>query len=294
MTALLDILQDVLQPSPGEPTLPEGFPVAHLSPSSIDSFWKCPEQFRREKIDKEARPSSAELIFGSAFHRAAETNFLQKIDSHEDIPVQEMRDLAGDSFNTVLEEEKGTREIVWHDNRPNDIQAGVVTAMVGTESLPGYHQVLAPAVQPVAVERWIRVDTPAGIPLVGRIDVETVDLNMIDLKTSKRAKTQADLDKSTQATSYMWARQQEGNPSAVFSWHTAIRTVKPQQQELMTRRSERELGQFERLVQVTVDAIVHNLEMYGAEGPWPASSPLAWWCAPTQCSFYPSCPWRAS
>lgn len=269
------------------------FPLEHLSPSSVDGYWKCPEQWRRDKlIVEEPRPVSAEALFGSAFHRAAEHNLSQKIVSHEDMTVDVMRDVTGDSFNEVVEQEKGTREIQWHDRKPAVVQAEVITSMVGTGSLPGWHQVLAPTIQPVSVERWVKVDTPAGVPLVGRIDVETDSGKIVDLKTSKRAKTQLDLDKSTAATGYLYARRAEGDPATGFSWATAIRTVKPQQQELFTERTDSELAQFERLLRVTVEQIMHNLSVYGPTEPWPAASTLAWYCAPLQCSYWSSCCWR--
>lgn len=287
MSTVLDIFTEAFEPQTA-PLLP----VAHLSPSSIDSFWKCAEQWRREKVDRDPRPATAETIFGGAFHRAVETNMRQKIDSHEDIPVPVMRDVAGDSFNEILEAEKGEREILWRDAKPNVVQAEVITAMVGNESHLGFHQVLAPAVQPLEVERWVTVDTPVGVPLNMRLDIEDEQGRIFDVKTSKKAKTQGDLDKSTQPTAYLWGRAAEGNPARDFTVHLAIRTKTPQQMELVTYRSAEQLAQFERLLQVTVTTITHYLETYGPEGPWPAASPLAWWCAASQCSYFPTCPWR--
>lgn len=272
----------------------DDFPVPHLSPSSIDGFWKCPEQWRREKLDKELRPATPEQIFGSAFHRGLEHNYGQKIDSHEDLPVPEMRDLAGDSFNEIVEREKHEKGIEWRDAKPNVIQSEVIVATVGDDSTPGFHQVISPTVQPVTVERWVKVDTPIGIPLNMRIDVET-DREIIDNKTSGKRKSQADLDTSTQAAAYLWARRAEGNPADSFKWHTAIRTKKPQQQELVTARTDFQLAQFERLMDTTARTIGHYMSEYGAEGPWPGASPLAWWCSLTQCSFFGNggCPWTS-
>lgn len=271
---------------------PPALPVERLSSSSIEGFWKCAEQWRRERIAKEPRFSTAELIFGSTFHRAAEHNFRQKIDSHEDRPVEEMREVTGDSFNSVVEETKGKEEIRWHDDKPEKIQAGVITAMVGTESVPGYHQVLAPTVQPVAVERWIEQPTVLGIPLVAKLDVETDAGAIRDLKTGKKSRTQADLDDNIQATANLWLREQEADPASEFGWHVSIRTIKPQQQELVTTRTATELQAFERLLVVTANTIQDYMTRYGPEGPWPGTSPMAWWCSSVQCSFYGSCAWR--
>lgn len=268
-------------------------PVERLSPSSIEGFWKCPEQWRRERIAKEPRFSTADLIFGSAFHRAAEHNFRQKIDSHEDVPVDEMRDAAGEAFNTVRQEATDAgEEIRWYDNKPNDVQQGVVNAMVGVGSAPGYLQVLAPTVQPVAVERWVEVDTAIGVPLVAKIDVETDTLAIRDLKTGKKARTQADLDSNIQATANLWLREQEGDPASEFGWHVSIKTKTPGHQELATTRTQGELRQFEQLLVVTANQIHDYMGRYGPDAAWPGTSPMAWWCSRLQCSFWESCVWR--
>ncbi|MCR4338583.1 MAG: PD-(D/E)XK nuclease family protein [Gemmatimonadaceae bacterium] len=287
----MSALEELLGILPADNPL-DGLPVEHLSPSSIDAFWKCAEQWRRERIDRDPRPATDKTIFGRAFHRAVERNFLQKIDSHEDLPVPVMRDMTGDAFNTVLDEEKGVREINWYDSKPDQIQSGVITAMVGTDALPGFHQVLAPTVQPVAVERWLEVKTASGVPLSMRVDVEDVRRRILDVKTTTKRKTQADLDKSTQATAYLYGREREGNPATEFGVQVAVRTLKPQQQELVTTRSAGQLEAFERLVDVTVATVRHFLGVYGEAGPWPGASPLGYWCSPTQCSFYASCVWR--
>lgn len=288
VSAALDNLLDQLG-AESRPTLP----VERLSPSSIEGFIKCPEQWRRERIAKQPSFATADRIFGTAFHRAAEQNFAQKISSREDIPVPAMRDLAGDSFNVVVEETKAEQEIRWYEDKPADVQAGVIRAMVGSDRHPGYHQVLAPAVQPVAVERWTEVPTPVGVPLVGKIDVETEAGVLIDLKTGKKAKTQLDLDKSIQATAYLYSREQEGNPAAGFAWHTTVRLkTQTNQQELVTARSANEIAMFDHLMVVTARTIQHYMDTYGPESAWPGTSPLSWFCAPTQCSFYGECCWR--
>lgn len=291
LTALIADLDSGAELSPVAKT-DNMLPVERLSPSSIEGFWKCPEQWRRERVMREPSFATAEKVFGSAFHKAAEHNFRAKIDTHEDLPVQEMRDVAGDSFTSVVAETLEEQEIRWYDDKPHVIQAGVITAVVGTDRAPGYHQVLAPTIQPVAVERWTEVETPVGVPLVGKIDVETDTGQLVDLKTGKKAKVQIDLDKSIQATSYLWAREQEGQPAAGFAWHTAIRTVKPQQQELLTSRTARELRMFERLLEVTANTILDYQARYGDDGPWPGTSPLSWFCTPKQCSFWGQCEWR--
>lgn len=272
----------------------EGLPFDHLSASSIDKLWKCPEQFRRERVLREPTATSGKMLFGSAFGKAAEHNYLAKLDSHEDLSADVMRDVAGESFNEVVEAEKGEREILWHDLAPNKVQQGVICAMVGTDSNPaGYLQVLAPLVQPVAVERTFNVVTGSGVKVTGRIDVESDRGQVIDIKTTSKAKTQTDLDKDNQATVYMWAREMEGDPATGFAWHVVKQNLtKPGLQEVVGTRSAAKIARFESFVDMTVATIRRYLEDYGEDSPWPPASPLAWWCAPTSCGWWSTCSWR--
>lgn len=272
----------------------EGLPFSHLSASSIDKLWKCPEQFRREQILKEPTSASGKMLFGSAFGKAAEHLFTAKMESHEDLLVDAVRDVTGEAFNTVLAEERGKREILWHELTPNKVQQGVICAMVGTDANPaGYLQVFAPEVQPVAVERTFNVVTSSGVKVTGRIDVESDRGRVIDIKTSSKAKTQADLDKDNQATVYMWAREMEGNPATDFAWHVVKQNLtKPGLQEVVGTRSAAKVARFESFVDMTVATIRRYLEDYGEDSPWPPAPALAWWCSPTACGLWSSCPWR--
>jgi hypothetical protein len=290
---ITSILQGVFQSARGETParVPPG--VERLSISSIDGFWKCAEKWRREKLQKERGPTYGNQLFGSAFHKAVETNFRHKIEAHEDLPIPFMRDIAGEAFNLKRDEELGKTEIIW-DEKPNDVQQGVIKAVVGTDSFPGYQQVLAPIVQPVAVERWVEVPTKVGVPLVAKIDVETNQDVTIDLKSGKKAKSQADLDKSAQATAYLWLRREELKPAREFRWHTAIsyKTKPSMHQELATTRTDGQLRAFDLLLQQTAQAMSFYYETFGPEGPWPGAPEAGWWCSPGMCGFYASCPWR--
>jgi hypothetical protein len=204
-----------------------------------------------------------------------------------------MRDIAGESFNLARDEELGKSEIVW-DEKPNLVQQNVIKAVVGTDSFPGYHQVLAPIVQPREVERWAEVPTSVGVPLVAKIDVETVDEVTIDLKSGKKAKSQADLDKSVQATTYLWIRRAELKPATEFRWHTAIqyKTKPAMHQELTTVRTDGQLRAFDLMLRQTAQAMTFYYNTFGPEGPWPGAPEAAWWCSPGMCGFYSTCIWK--
>jgi hypothetical protein len=273
------------------PLVPPG--IERLSASSIDGFWKCAERWRREKIGREPRPIYGYQLFGNAFHRSIEHNYRQKIDSHVDLGVDLMRDVAGDMFNEAKEDELGKNEIIW-DEKPDKLQKDAILAVVGSEGAPGYLQVLAPTIQPVAVERWVEMPTRVGVPLVAKIDVETDRQVVVDAKTGQKAKSQADLDKSMQATTYLWLREQELQPANECRWHTAIRykTKPAMHQELSTYRTDGELRALELLIQQTAQAMSFYYQTFGPDGPWPGAPEAGWWCSPGQCGFFPTCHWK--
>ena len=284
-------LDELFGPLSDEPDAP---PIPHISPSFLERMLVCPEQVRREKILKEVRPTNTNLVFGTSLHRALEHNWLRKIDGNGSIGLKEMRDLAGDSFNETVEKEKNRNGIDWGTDKPHVVQEDVIVALVGKGDDPGYMQTLEPTVDPVACERWIRIeDTPVGYPLIGRIDVETADGWVLDLKTSSKRKTQTDIDKSIQGSAYVWARGQEDAPAAGFAYHVLVKNKTPVQQELRTRRTARDMESFERIMVRAVDTLHYCMEHYGPDEPWPGASMTDFLCSPRMCSFWGNgCVWR--
>lgn len=131
--------------------------------------------------------------------------------------------------------------------------------------------------------------------MTGRIDVEDDRGRVIDVKTTGRSKTQTELDKDTQAWSYLFAREREGNPASSFDWHVVTRNkTKPGLNISLTRDgSTAKPDLFEGFVSMTVTTILRYLEDFGLDGPWPPAPPLSFLCSPRGCSFWgKGCPWR--
>ena len=71
----------------------------HLSPTQLGMYLRCGEQYRRRYIEKEIVPPGIALIKGGSVHKAAETNFRQKIESREDLPIKDIREAAAANFD---------------------------------------------------------------------------------------------------------------------------------------------------------------------------------------------------
>jgi hypothetical protein len=286
-----EIIQDAFLAARREvpPLAPPG--VERLSVSAIDRFWKCPEQFRRERYDQELAAMRASALFGRAFHRAVEVNYEAKKHTREDLDVKTMRDISGGSFTEERDKVIGKQELIW-DRKENELQQAVITSVVGNSSRPGYLQTLAPTVQPVEVERWVEVPTEYGFPVVAKLDVEEERGEVIDIKTGTKRRNQTDLDNSIQGTGYLWLRAREGNPASNFTWHLAIEKKTPEYQDMTTGRTAGQMAAFERLLETTARTMRFYWEQFGPDGPWPGASESGWWCSQKACSFWKTCPWR--
>lgn len=269
---------------------PETLNLPHLSPSKIQKASVCWEQFRREEILKEYRASTPNLIFGSTAHRALELSYAAKIETGAPIERALMRAVVADSFEFVKAKEIERNGIEWGEVKPDSIRQGVESALLGEG---GYMDVLEPTVVPVSVERWLKVeDTPAGIPLLGRIDLETSTGTLVDIKTSGKRYAQSAIDANVQATAYMWMKGQLEEPASGFAFHVLVKNKAPTCQELFTTRTDRDMRSFEDRMYLMMETLTWLWDTRGPDNPWPGASETDFRCSPTQCSFWSSCRWR--
>jgi hypothetical protein len=135
---------------------------------------------RRYVKGEKERPGAA-LVWGSADHKAHETNFAQKITSGEDISGDDVKLAFADAFDSQVDKYGGTREVEWGNEKPSELKdAGV--RLVGA-----YHNSISPYVQPTSVEERFEVTVPkVPVPVVGYIDVQTAE-SAIERKTAKAA-----------------------------------------------------------------------------------------------------------
>lgn len=124
--------------------------------SQMNSFSRCPEAYRRRYIEGHRIPPSIAMARGTAVHKGAEVNEVQKIESHEDLPAREVVEISIETFreNSVSE---GLAEKEVHP-------AGVYSKKVG-EGIDQirklarlYIEDVAPLYQPIAAELPITVD----------------------------------------------------------------------------------------------------------------------------------------
>ena len=78
----------------------------HLSPSSIAQFLRCAHQWKLERVDGIPREGSMALVGGLAWHEVSAANFLQKIETGNDLSEHELRKLFEKYFQKKLDESR--------------------------------------------------------------------------------------------------------------------------------------------------------------------------------------------
>jgi len=249
-------------------------PRKHVSATQLEMFLTCQQSWFFSYVQGIKIPPSAAMLVGSSLHTGAEFNYAYKVETFEDLPVDEVLDCTRDKFV------QGQGQVEdWEDEKPSEVLDQTVAMMAC------YQQELAPVTQPTAVEREILIAHPDWeLPVLGYIDLET-EARAIDLKTASKSKSQSDLDDSLQAGIYQLQRDQEGL-SGDFDWHVAVKTKVPKVQVLskQTRNLEQTVhvvGQVERAMTAAVKS-----------GIFMPAAPGSWKCTPKWCGYYTICPYK--
>lgn len=257
----------------------------YLSASRLTLFQRCPEQYRRRYLKNERERSNGNLVWGGADHYAHEQNFRQKIDSHEDLPVDDVKVAFAEGFDQRVEEGGGTDEIAWGDQRPGEIKdAGVLLAAA-------YHMQVSPSVQPIAVETRFEVQIPGvPVPVIGYIDVNEA-LRAIERKTAKAKTVNVKPGWRLQGLVYQYAK---GLP---VDYHVSVKTKTPAiytaDTEPGLRLVDTRAELTERLMGNLAQHILTLYTTFGPDEPWPGAITDDWACS--YCLFGPKqnadCAW---
>lgn len=245
-------------------------------------YFRCGEQYRRAHILKDRVPPGVALIKGSSVHKAAEVNYRQKIQSHRDLTVADLKEAAAAYLDTevggglMLTPDEASRGL-------NTVIGEVKDRAVGLVEL--FAKQVAPLVQPALVEKFVRVPLPRhSHDLLGRLDVADTADNIRDLKTASRRKNQDDVDRSDQLTFYYVAFAHETGRSAQgVTMDVLVDTKRPAVQQLTSERTDKDK-------QVFLNRL--NAMMAGVKaGNFPPAPVGVWWCSMRFCGYAGTCPY---
>lgn len=257
-----------------------------INQTQLQQFMKCPEQWRRRWVENESIPPSKPLIRGTAVHLAAETNYRQKITTHEDLPARQMVEIA---VNHV--QERIRNEGIWLDPTNTDSQAVVVNEL--EQETKGYADIfatqVAPCHQPVLVEHELEFQlqpTEEKISVYGRIDVLNDKHQVVDIKTKSKRPSASEWEDDPQPTMYsmMTFLATKKMPTGVV-FEVLLHTPKLHERttiEVVKRRED-----FEALLNL-VKAAARAMRSGACVGSYGQMG--AWWCAKSQCGYWSTCP----
>jgi hypothetical protein len=258
----------------------------HLSPSSLSMIRRCPRQFQERYIHgRKERPAEAPVI-GTAVHAGLERNFVQKINTHEDIPTHELLDWYSDegfARTVAAEQEKAGTDVFW-DTDPDAAMAR------GKKMLGEYRNQVAPRIQPLSVEGSVSVDLGIPVPVIGRYDLLR-ETSTVDWKSGKSAKRKPQESWRIQAAVYGEAT---GRPVEFHSISATERgtvtIVTPLEAEaLLVQPTARERAQIRRTVQAIGAEAVFYMRLFGPDEPWPTHGRFHDWAC-SYCGFRNDCP----
>jgi len=253
----------------------------YLSPSQLDMYCRCGEQYRRRYLEGEKLPPGIAAVKGTGFHGGAAVNMRQKIESHCDLPKIQIVDAAVAEFEAQLHGEialtpeelsRGT-EIVFGEAKDDLV---VMAGLHASEQAPDY--------QPIIVEQRIRIELQnSPRDLLGVIDLADDTGRVIDFKTAAKRKTQADADDSVQLTTYAAAYHAHfGSPPSELRLDTVVRTkTKVYRDVQTTTRSGADMEALANRINVVTEAI--------EAGVFAPATPGAWWCSSKWCGYFHTC-----
>ncbi len=258
-------------------------PKPHLSPSSMDMYTRCGEAFRRRYVEGEIIPPGIAMLKGTGVHRAAEMNMRQKIESHVDLPQNEIVDAAVSAF----ESETHGGYLLTPEESSRGAKLVISQATGDLVDMATVHaQLQAPDYQPVATEQLVRIELPnSPRDLLGVIDLIDDQDRVTDFKTSGRAKSQADADSSVQLSVYSVLFQAlTGREPKELRLDTIVTTA--------TRTGRKVVSTQRGPDNLEILANRFNAVLKGVQaGIFTPAAPGSWWCATKFCGYAMTCPY---
>lgn len=254
----------------------------HVSSSAIDCYLdKCGHYYERRYILKESVPPTTQMVRGSAIHTGSEVNFKQKIESHKDLSASKIQEITAAAFD-----ERIKTEGYFLTTKEESVGASIALGRVKDRAVllsDIYTQHIAPAHQPVMVEEFQRIRLNDDLDLLAKLDLLNDKRQIVDLKSSKRSISQAELDSSTQYTIYAMVHRAitKEDPAGIVQENIVDAPKNPKHRRLETFRGE---AHYKKLI----DKI--NLFLHGTKtGVFLPAAKGAWYCNEEHCGYARTC-----
>ena len=222
----------------------------HISTSAISDYISCGLHYKFGKIDKiKSEIISDALVFGTTIHKVLEMFYLSKMEGAK-MPLSEMLNHFEEQWKKAAEKKSNIKFKEGKSYR-SVMEEGKALLTVYFENLPEDN------FQVLAIEEPFSFRIPGiEVPFIGCIDLiledeESGTLIISDFKTSSKAYSAADVDKSLQLTLYCMAVKANGysDREILLRFDCLIKTRIPKYQEYYTVRSESDERKAVKLIQ---------------------------------------------
>jgi len=252
-------------------------PQIHVTALNMLSF--CGEQFRRRYVCGEKVPPGVAMLIGSATDKAVTADLRSKIERKKLLKKGEVESLARDSlvagWNGGVSLDDEQKSVGVAATKGLAIDAAVRLARL-------HHKVLAPKIQPKAVQRSFALDIEGcGYQLVGTMDVED-DKGIRDTKTKSRTPARDEADRSIQLTGYALALKAiDGKMPERVTLDFLVDGKEPSAIVQESTRTNEQVEAFLRRLEKAIEAIT--------KGVFLPASPTDFRCSPRWCGYWSSC-----
>ncbi len=245
--------------------------LEHFSYSSLQTFDKCPAQFKFRYIDFIKKPDEGiEAFMGKRAHESIE--YLYKMVMNGTIPLwDEIRKV----YVSLWEEKWHDRVAIVYSNNPPRYYFGL-----GESCLARFYRHYSPFNEP-AIATEHEIIFPVGgdsaykiKSIIDRIDHnQNGDWEIHDYKTGKRSLTQSQADLNNQLAIYNLALLYKADniQSVTLVWHFL-----QQGEEIRSKRTKQDLRTLEKKIKDKIDQIRKRIDYGGDFQPKPTQ--LCNWC----------------
>jgi hypothetical protein len=184
-----------------------------LSPSQVRCFMDCQTRWWFKYGLQYPDPPTGSLSLGRAVHASLGQNFVQKVETHADLPTAGVLALFREAWAMEREQTE------FHDDEsPKELAA------TGEALIAKYMDEVAPVIEPAAVELRVEGEI-AGVKVQGWIDLLDVEGRIVDVKTARARPTSIEPMHRFQATTYC---QLMPGASGKGRIDTLVKTKRPQ------------------------------------------------------------------
>lgn len=251
--------------------------IEHISPSSLGLFCRCREAFRRRYICGDVIPPGIAACVGSGFHKACEKNHKQKIETGTDLSVEELQEIARDSYDRAIR----NGVMLSEEEKQESAKALGAGADNAVNLAAAYAEKVAPTIHPALVEKQLIAEVPGlEVPFLGIIDVYEFDATCRDMKSAARKWAAGKAETEMQPPIYNYLLKENGMQTGKFAFDVLTYKQDHQHIELTPQMGD----------MVPIIARSKSLISAVMSGDFPPAEPGHWMCNPKWCGYWYTCP----